>query len=156
MTLPFDMEVYTKQLVRSNSHNVGSRESNSTSCRSINFRRNWVMSATQFPLPNHLFVPVLNPLDQKIVHSCIHRHIITVFQPSVTTKSIVVLSRTNSPTFCLNHNSIGLAILILAGLQYGRTAGNNLLISRNLKAALNGRKMNKLNFSRALLTMPNR
>ena len=23
MTLPFDMEVYTKQLVRSNSHNVG-------------------------------------------------------------------------------------------------------------------------------------
>ena len=36
MTLPFDMEVYTKQLVRSNSHNVESRESNSTSCRSIN------------------------------------------------------------------------------------------------------------------------
>ena len=49
MTLPFDMEVYTKRLLRSNSHNVGgaqSRESNSTSCRSIKIQPNFDMSAT--------------------------------------------------------------------------------------------------------------
>ena len=44
MTLPFDMEVYTKQLVRSNSHNVGEPGKQFNKLSINQFRRNLDMS----------------------------------------------------------------------------------------------------------------
>ena len=106
-----------------------SRESNSTSCRSIKFRRNLDMSPTQFPLPNQLFVPVLNPPHQPTLlttplsiahaHRCLHvisRAVISSSHSSrnrplplteICTKWIVVPIPNwflpISSSFCLNH-----------------------------------------------------
>ena len=114
------MEVYTKQLVRSNSHNVESRESNSTSCRSINSGEfgSCQQRNSHYQII-YSFVPVLSPdsptTTQWRPDSRLQRYHSSYLQWG--SKGIVVLSR----IFFLHEpcNSIGLAILTFAGLQYG-------------------------------------
>ena len=61
MTLPFDMEVYTKRLLRSNSHNVGEPRAGKAIQQVVDQSKFNRILTCQQRLPNHPFVPVLNP-----------------------------------------------------------------------------------------------